>query len=200
MRKQIASLTSNILNPFLVSLVVILLISFESAASTSDAIKWSLILMAVSILPVFVIIIYLVHSERVENIFINIRRQRNKIYLLASSCVTVGCVILLYMGAPLVLVAAVVAGLSAILVFMFINLIWKISVHTAFVAASVTTITILYGVTGAFSAMLIPPVAWSRIELEQHSFAQVTAGALLATLIVFAVFHFFGLIGSTTPL
>ncbi|MFC1931309.1 phosphatidic acid phosphatase [Chloroflexota bacterium] len=200
MRKQIASLTSNILNPFLVGLVVILLVSFESTSSTSDAIKWSIILMAVSILPVFLIIIYLVHSERVESISIKIRRQRNKIYLLASSCVTAGCIILLYMGAPLALVAAFVAGLSAIIVFMFINLIWKISVHTAFVAASVTTLTILYGSTGAFSAMLIPPVAWSRIELEQHSFAQVTAGALLATLIVFAVFHFFGMVGSATTL
>jgi len=200
MKKQIASLTSNILNPFLVSLVVILLISFESASSTSDAIKWSLILMAVTILPVFLIIIYLVHSERVESIFINVRRQRNKIYLLAGSCVTASCIILLYMGAPLALVATFVAGLSAIIVFMFINFIWKISVHTAFVAASVTTLTILYGSTGAFSAMLIPPIAWSRIELERHSFAQVTAGALLATLIVFAVFHFFGLVGSITPL
>ena len=200
MKKQIASLTSNILNPFLVSLVVILLISFESTSSTSDAIKWSLILMAVTILPVFLIIIYLVHSERVESIFIDVRRQRNKIYLLAGSCVTASCIILFYMGAPLALVAIFVAGLSAIIVFMFINFIWKISVHTALVAASVTTLTILYGSTGAFSAMLIPPIAWSRIELERHSFAQVTAGAFLATLIVFAVFHFFGLVGSITPL
>ncbi len=200
MKKQIASLTSNILNPFLVSFGVIILLSFESTSSVSDAIKWSLILIAFSILPVFAIIIYLVHNARLEGIFINVRRQRNLIYLLAGACLAVGYIILLYLGAPIILVAAFVAGLSAILVFMIINLLWKISIHTAFAAASVTVLTILYGSTGALTAMLVPPVAWARIELEHHSIAQVAAGALLAALIVVVVFHFFGLLGAAAPL
>ena len=199
MRRQLASLTSNILNPFLVSLVIILLLSFESTTTISDAIKWSLISIAVSILPVFLIIVYLVRNERLENMFINARRQRNKIYLLASICAVLGCVILLYSGAPLALVAAFVAGLSVVLVFMGINLLWKISVHAAFVAASVTVLTILHGSTGAVTAVLLPPIVWARVELEHHSVAQVTAGALLSALIVAVVFHLFGLIGSITP-
>ena len=200
MRRQIANLTSNILNPFLVSLVVILLLSFESTSSISDAIKWSLILIAVSILPVFLIIVYLVHSQKLEGIFVSPRRQRNKIYLLASVCAVVGCIILLYLGAPLVLVATFVAGLSAILIFTCINLLWKISLHTAFIAASVTVLIILYGSIGTVTAVLLPPIAWARIELEHHSLAQVAAGAILAALIVVVVFYLFGLIGSTTPL
>jgi len=197
MRRQIANLTSNILNPFLVSLVVILLLSFESTSSISDAIKWSLILIAVSILPVFLIIVYLVHSQKLEGIFVSPRRQRNKIYLLASVCAVVGCIILLYLGAPLVLVATFVAGLSAILIFACINLLWKISLHTAFIAASVTVLIILYGSIGTATAALLPPIAWARIELEHHSLAQVAAGAILATLVVVVVFYLFGLIGST---
>lgn len=200
MKKQIASLTSNILNPVLVSLVVILLISFNATDTMSEAIKWSLILIALSILPVFSIIVYLVHQERLESIFINIRRQRNQIYLLASAFMTAGWLVLLYLGAPQVLVAAFVTGLAAILVFMGINLLWKISIHTAFAAASVTVLTILYGSTGAFTAILVPPIAWARIELEHHSLAQTVAGAILAALIVVAVFHFFGLIGTAAPL
>ena len=194
MRRQIANLTSNILNPFLVSLVVILLLSFESTSSISDAIKWSLILIAVSILPVFLIIVYLVHNQKLEGIFVSPRRQRNKIYLLASVCAVVSCIILLYLGAPLVLVATFVAGLSAILIFTCINLLWKISLHTAFIAASVTVLIILYGSIGTVTAALLPPIAWARIELEHHSLAQVAAGAILAALIVVVVFYLFGLI------
>ena len=193
-RRQTANLISNILNPFLVSLVVIILLSFESASSTSDALKWALISTVVSIFPVFLIVVYLVHNGRLEGIFINVRRQRSKIYLLASACVVVSCVILLYLRAPLALVAAFVTGLSAILVFMCINLFWKISVHTAFVAASVTVLTILYGPIGALTGVLLPPIAWARIEMEHHSVAQVMAGALLAALIVVVVFYLFGLI------
>jgi len=200
MRKQLASLMSNILNPYLISLVVIVLLSLESTSSTGDAIKWSLILVGVTILPVFSVIVYLAHKEKLEGFFISVREQRNKLYLLASVCAVAGCLILLYLGAPLVLVATIVAALSATIIFMGINLLWKISLHTAFAAGSVTVLTLVYGAIGALSAMLVPPVAWSRIELEQHSPAQAAAGALLAALIVVVVFHFFGLIGPNAPL
>jgi len=194
MRRQIAKLTSNILNPFLVSVAVIILLSFKSTSSTFDALKWSLILIALSVLPVFSVIVYLVRNQKLEGIFISARRQRKKIYLLASVCAVVGCIILLYLGAPLVLVATFVAGLSAIIVFMCINLLWKISLHTAFVAASVTVFIVLYGSIGTVTAVLLPPIAWSRIELEHHSITQVATGALLAALIVVVVFYLFGLI------
>ena len=194
MRERIASLTSNILNPFLVSPVLILLFSFKSTSSTLDAVKWSLILIAVSILPVFLVIIYLVRSQKLEGPFINIRKQRTKIYLLAGVCASVGCVILHYLGAPPILVATSVAGLSGVVVFMCVNLLWKISLHTAFVTASVTALIILYGSIAAVTVVLVPLIAWSRIELKHHSLAQVAAGALLAALIVVVVFYLFGLV------
>ena len=194
MRRQIANLTSNILNPYLVSLVMILLLSFRSTASTGDAIKWSLLSIAVSILPVFSVIVYLVHNQKLEGIFVSPRKQRNKVYLLAIACAVIGCVILLYLGAPRVLVATFVAGLSVIFIFMCINLLWKISLHTAFIAASVTVLIILYGAIGTVTVVLLPPIAWARVELEHHSIAQVATGALLVALIVVAVFYLFGLI------
>ena len=194
MRKRIASLTSNILNPFLVSLVLILLLSFKSTPSTLDAVKWSLISIAVSILPVFSVIIYLVRNHRLESSFIITRRQRTKIYLLAGVCAGIGCIIFPYLGAPPTLRATFVAGLSAVVVFMCVNLLWKISLHTAFVTASVTALIILYGSIAAVTVVLIPLIAWSRIELKRHSLAQVAAGALLAALIVVVVFYLFGLV------
>ena len=84
MRERIASLISNILNPFLVGLVLILLLSFKSTPSALDAIKWSLISIAASILPVFGVIVYLVRSQILETIFINFRKQRTQFYLLAA--------------------------------------------------------------------------------------------------------------------
>lgn len=200
MRKQLAKLTSNILNPYLISLFVIILLSLDSTSSLSDAIKWSLILIVVTIVPVFSVIVYLAHQEKIEGIFIVARQQRSKFYLLAFICAVAGWLILLFGEAPRVLVATFVSALSAIIVFMGINLLWKISLHTAFAAGSVTVLTIVYGSIGALTVMLVPPIAWARIELEHHSLAQAVAGALVAALIVVVVFHFFGLISATTPL
>ena len=194
MRERIASLTSNILNPFLVSPVLILLLSFKSISSAFDAVKWSLILIAVSILPVFLVIIYLVRNQKLEGPFINIRKQRTKVYLLAGVCAGIGCIILPYLEAPKELTATFVAGLSAAVVFMCINLLWKISLHTASVTASVTALIILYGSIAAVTVVLVPLIAWSRIELKHHSLAQVATGTLLSALIVVVVFYLFGLV------
>ena len=194
MRKRIASLTSNILNPFLIGLVLILLLSFKSTPSALDAIKWSLISVAAGILPVFGVIVYLIRSQKLETIFINVRKQRTKIYLLAAVCAGVGYVILYYLEAPKALMATFAAGFSAVVVFMCVNFLWKISLHTALITASVTVLIILYGSIAAATVVLVPLIAWARIELKYHSLGQVTAGALLAAVIVVVVFYLFGLV------
>lgn len=195
MRKSLAKLTSNVVNPFLVSFVVIILLSFKSTSGTSAALKWAAISIALSVLPVFSIVVYLVQKKKLDGIFVNPRHQRNKIYLLASALAVVGCIVLFYLGAPRLLVASFVAGLVAIVIFMGINFWWKISLHTAFVAASVTVLTIVYNPIGAWTAVLLPPVAWARMETGQHSLAQVASGTVLVATIVVIVFWLFGLIG-----
>jgi len=194
MIKRIANLTSIIFSPFLVGLALILLVSFESTASILDAIKWSLILIALSILPIYLVVVYLVRSNKLDGILISIRQQRSKIYVLAAILTGIGCIILFYLKAPLIMLALFVTGFFGTAIFMGINLWWKISLHTAFIAASVTLLVILYGFMAAVAIVLIPLVAWSRLELESHSPAQLVAGALLAISILPAVFYLFGLI------
>jgi membrane-associated phospholipid phosphatase len=194
MRERIANLTSNILNPFLIGLILIVLASFEATTSGFDTIKWSLILTALSVLSIFLFVVYLVRHDRLDSIFANVREQRTKVYVLAIVLAVVSCIILLSLKAPLMLLAAFVASLSANAIFMLVNLRWKISVHTGFITAAVTLLFILYGLTSLASIVLIPLVAWARMQLEHHSLAQVFTGALLAIVIVVAVFYLFGLI------
>ena len=194
MIKRIANLTSIIFSPFLVGLALILLVSFESTASILDAIKWSLILIALSILPIYLVAVYLVRSNKLDGILVSIRQQRSKIYALAAILAGIGCIILFYLKAPLIMLALFATGFFGTAIFMGINLWWKISLHTAFIAASVALLVILYGFMAAVAIVLILLVAWSRLELESHSPAQLVAGALLAISILPAVFYLFGLI------
>ena len=195
MRKSLAKLISNIVNPFSISLVMIVLLSFESASSVAEALKWSLLSVALNTVPVLTVILYLVYHEKLEGIFIKAREQRNKIYLLASFCAALSFVVLRYLGAPMELLAAFMATLLAMLLYMCINFWWKISVHTGFVTASITLLTILYGAIGLAAAVLVPLIGWSRVELEHHSPMQVAVGAILAALTVVTMFRLFGLIG-----
>jgi len=193
-RKRIADLTSSILNPFLVSLIIIVLLSFESASGISDALKWSLILAAISILPVFSAVVYLLRKGKLDGIFTAVRRQRTAIYVLSGVCAAVGYVILLISKAPLMLRAAFATGLSGVVMFTVINLWWKISLHTALVTALVTVMVILYGWIATAGVVLVLLIAWARLALRQHSLAQVVAGAALAALITVAAFYLFGFV------
>lgn len=194
MRKRLAKLVSNVLNPFLLSSAVIIMLSVASTSSMADALKWSLISLALSVLPVLITVVCLVRRQKLDSIFINPRRQRTRVYLMAIACAVAGCLALYYGGAPTLLMATFVTGLAAIVTFMGINLLWKISLHTAFVAASVTILIIVFHPIGALAVLLLPPVAWARLEMKLHTPAQVACGGLLAAAIVVLVFHLFGLI------
>jgi hypothetical protein len=188
-KQRIAHLTSNILNPFLICLALIILFSFKSATSTSEAIKWASIATGLGILPVFLVIVYLLRHGKLDDFFIAAREKRTKIYLLSCITAGAGCITLAILGAPAILVAGFVTGISTAIIFALINLWWKISLHTAIVAASATILVILYGWIAAATVTLVPLTAWSRIELECHSLKQTISGAVLAALIVVLLFQ-----------
>jgi len=195
MRETLAKLTTNVLNPFLASFIVIVLLAFKATASTTEAVKWASISIALSVLPVLAVVIYLVRRKKLDGVFVNPRQQRTWIYLLASALGATGYGLLWYLKAPELLVVTFAAGLTAIVVFMGINLFWKISLHTAFVSGAVAVLIIVYGAAAAWTIILLPPVIWARMELKQHSVVQVAAGAILAAAIFICVFWGFGVVG-----
>jgi membrane-associated phospholipid phosphatase len=195
MRERLAWLISNILNPFIVCVIVIVLLAVKDASSTADAMKWALISLAISVLPIFIVVIFLIHRKKLDGFFANPREQRNVVYILASALGAIGCGILWYLDAPELLAVTFTAGLASIVVFMGINYFWKISLHTAFTAASVTVIIMVYGAMAAWALVFLPLMAWARIELKQHSIVQVITGGLLAAIIVAGVFWGYGVVG-----
>jgi membrane-associated phospholipid phosphatase len=189
-----ARLVSYALNPFLVTFVVIVLLAVEATADAAGAAKWAAVSLVLSVLPVFAVVVYLVRQRRLESIFVKPRRQRTGIYALASALGAVGCLVLWRFGAPPLLLTTFVAGLAAIVVFMVINLYWKISAHTAFVTGSAAVLTIVYGAAVAPVLLLVPLIAWARLRLALHSPAQVLVAVALAGGIVAGIFWAFGMV------
>ncbi|MFH1383062.1 MAG: hypothetical protein ABIH70_09270 [Chloroflexota bacterium] len=191
-KQHIANVASNILNPILMSLLIIFLLAFSAGTGTLDTLKWAGISIVIGLVPVVLIVLYLVQNDRLDTVFINTREQRTKIYLLGSVCAVAGYAVLALLKAPPMLLAAFAAGFATTIVFMLINLRWKISMHTAMVADSVTVLAFLFGWFAAIGAVLLPLTAWSRVELKRHSLAQTITSAVLSSLIVVVVFHQFG--------
>ena len=67
---------------------------------------------------------------------------------------------------------------------------WKVSIHCAVAAGSVTMLTLLFGPSLIPAYLLVALTAWSRVALKDHTTAQVIAGSLLgvaAAVVTYAV-------------
>ncbi len=192
MRQRIATVLSRVLNPFAIGAGAILLLSFESTDGPAPALRWAAVMLAVGLLPILVAAIYLVRKGRMEGILTASRRQRTGVYLLAIACTGGGYAVLHYADAPRLLLAAFAGALGGATLFAGINTRWKVSLHTGVAAALAAVLIMLYGPAGIIAVVPVIAVAWSRLELRQHSPAQAVAGTLLASAVVVAVFRLFG--------
>jgi membrane-associated phospholipid phosphatase len=194
MRQRIARLASNTLNPFVVSFLTIVLLVWYTSASPAAAFKWAAVALALTVIPVFIFIVYQVRRKKLDSIFPEGQGQRRIIYVMAGALTAIGYGVMWYFDAPKLLTVSFCAGLAAVLIFMVINIYWKISLHTAFVSASAVVITLIFGAKAAWVFVFLPLVGWSRLELKLHTPAQVVVGAVLAAAIVTGVLWLFGVV------
>jgi membrane-associated phospholipid phosphatase len=194
MKDTTARLISNILNPFIVAIVVLALLIFHDASTTWEAVKWIMISITVSVLPVLIAVAVLVRLKKLDGFFSNPREQRYSVYWMASVLGVIDCVLFWCIKAPELLSILFTAGLIAVVIFAGINYCWKISLHTAFVTGAVVVLVIIFGWSALYAVVFVPLVGWSRIILRQHTSLQVIAGGLLSVVIITAIFWSFGVL------
>ena len=69
--------------------------------------------------------------------------------------------------------------LGSVALLAVITTVWKVSIHCAVAAGSVTVLTLLFGPWLVPAYLLVALTAWSRVALKDHTTAQVLAGSLL---------------------
>ena len=194
MSQKIARVVSNILNPFLVCFITVVLLVTHTVDSFSSAARWTAIALVFSVIPVFAFILVQVRRKKLDSIFPEGQGQRRVIYALASAISALGYVMMLRFSAPRLLAVSFLAGMLTVIVFMLINLYWKISLHTAFISAASVVLTVVYGAGAAWLFAILPVIGWSRLTLKLHTLTQVIVGAVLAAVIVSGIYWGFGVI------
>jgi len=193
-KKNIARLVAGVVNPFLMCTILVFLVLLENTNNLKECIQWFMLSIATSVVPIFLIMLYLVKYQRVDDIFITVRTQRNKVYAMAVVIIGIDCTVLYFSGASLMLIALFITVFLTGIVFAIVNRWWKISIHTAAIVIVVIALFVLYGQKSAVAFVLVPLVAWSRVEIEHHSIAQVIAGGILAGFIILLVYSLFDLV------
>jgi membrane-associated phospholipid phosphatase len=75
-----------------------------------------------------------------------------------------------------------------VVVCLVITRWWKVSVHATVAGGAVAMVTFLYGPWLLTLALLVALVCWARVVVEDHTVAQVVAGAVLGPVVGGAVF------------
>jgi membrane-associated phospholipid phosphatase len=102
--------------------------------------------------------------------------------------VFIGLVIINSFGAPRPLVALVASMLAGLVVSLAVTIFWKLSVHTAVVAGAVVVLAFVLGPILLLTAPAIALIAWARVELGDHTPAQVVVGGVLGAAVAFTTY------------
>jgi membrane-associated phospholipid phosphatase len=122
--------------------------------------------------------------------YVGAKRPRLIVLGFIIASVAVGLALLVALGAPGELTGYIGCMLGSVAVLAAITTVWKISIHCAVAAGSVTILTLLLGPWLAPAYLLVALTAWSRVVLKDHTTAQVIAGSLLgaaAAIVTYAI-------------
>jgi len=195
----IARPISKILNPFSLSVTALLLVSYATSISLSEFSRWALVI--VSFLVVLPIVYARVRtplaagSGLMTDPMVFFRQHRKELWLIGILC-AVPCVLLLvFLEAPTLVIATLVALLVTSLAVSLVNRVFRASYHLAAVTTLVTVLIFAWGNTALPIVAVIPLIGWARYTLGEHSPAQMVAGCGLAIIACSASVYGFGLLG-----
>jgi len=111
----------------------------------------------------------------------NVGAKRPRLIVLAFilASVTAGLLVLATLGAPRQLTWYFGCMLCSVAVLAAITTVWKISIHCAVASGSATILSLMFGPPLTLTYLLVALTAWSRVELKDHTTAQVITGAVL---------------------
>ncbi|MBW1597722.1 hypothetical protein [Streptomyces sp. JJ38] len=119
---------------------------------------------------------------------LGVRQQRLVVMVFIIASVTTGTVLMGAFGAPRAMIALIAAMIATLVVLMAITVVWKVSVHAAVSSGSVAILALVYGPWALLAYPLVALVGWSRVELRDHTTAQVLAGTGLGALVAAGTF------------
>lgn len=195
----IAKRISTIMNPFPLTLVMLLIVTYAGSTNLGIFVRW-----AVGILLVFVIVplayVYVKNAlvghkgNSVQDPTAFFKAHRSQIWIIGVISAGLFIPLLVFFDTPLLLSATFVAILGTSLFTALINKYYKASFHLATITTLVAVAILVWGKAVLPVLIVIPLVGWARYAIHQHSPHQLASGFGLALIVTSASFYHFGLL------
>ena len=197
----LAKVISKVMNPFALSVVLLLLVAYAESNNLEALLKWVvLILLFLVVLPLaYVYVRPAVRKsgiKRMEDPVTFFRQHRREIFVVGIISAVPCILLLIFLKAPSLLLAALVALLTTSLGVALVNRYFRASYHLATITNLIIVVTFIWGQTFLPVLVVVPLVGWARYSLKQHSPTQLAAGFGLSAIIAPAILYAFRLVGN----
>lgn len=176
---RLAKLITEVLAPAPIAVVLLILVAWDSASSTSSGIVAAGIAVFVGTAPPLVYLLWGVRRGHWANHHVPDREHRKGPLLVALVSVLTALALLLILGAGRELVALIGAMIAGLTVSLVISQFWKMSIHSGVAAGTAVILMMIFGVAAAVAWPFVGLVAWSRVRLGDHTPAQVAVGSIV---------------------
>lgn len=188
-RKKLASRVSAALNAPLITLIAFTLLIIYLRAPNS------LTVMGITtffgcLLPL-VMVGVLLKLDLIEDFYAQEKDSRFIPFLWTDLFYLAGTIALYLVDAPPAITALMACYVVNGIVLTIITFKWKISIHTSGITGPVTALVYVIGSTMMPLFLTLIPVIWARLELKAHTKMQLTAGAILTSLLTWMQMGFF---------
>jgi membrane-associated phospholipid phosphatase len=187
-RLRVARLVGEVLSPPPILAVLALVVAWDSSPTPAMAVVWGgIAAVSASVLP-YVLILRGVRRGRLSDKNISLREQRVRFAAVAMASILTGLAVLAAFDAPAEMVALQASIAVGVACGWVITLWWKISVHAAIAAGAATVLLLVFGLALLVVWPLVALIAWSRVQVGDHTPAQVLAGIALGIVVNATIF------------
>mgnify|MGYP005833832945 CR=1 FL=1 len=187
---------SRFFNPLYWAGWVFLAAAWRGTADWLAALAWTAFTVLISVaLPIVYLTVQLRRGV-ISDWHISRREERVQpaLLLMAILAAIVPLLALWRLSGPRTLQAVFASGIVLVLVTIAITFFWKISQHVMGIASVATMLALLLGPFVAPFFLLVPVVAWARVAVGAHTWAQTVVGGLIGLGVPLLVFASFGLV------
>jgi membrane-associated phospholipid phosphatase len=188
LRLRVARLVGELLSPPPILVVLALVVAWASSPTPAMAVVWGAIAAVfASVLP-YALILRGVRRGQLSDTNISLREQRIRFGVVAITSILVGLAVLAALDAPAEMVALQASIAVGVACGWVVTRWWKISVHAAIAAGAATVLVLVFGPALLVVWPLVALIAWSRVQVGDHTPAQVLAGVALGIVVNATVF------------
>jgi len=144
-----------------------------------------LCLLCFAFFPFLSILYY--YRKKVVDLYVSKRKERTPFYLVAIASYSFATIIFFLTSTKIMFLLAL-GSLFVTIILMGVNLFWKVSIHCAGVSGPIFALICVFGINAIPLTSIVGLVGWSRIKLNNHTFAQTLVGTLISLTIVPIVF------------